>query len=307
MKIALCFIISYDHCLNKENIWKEWIEYNKDIINVYFHYKNYNSIKSRWIRDHCIPENQIAKTSYYHVTSAYMSTLTYAFNHDLENKWFCLLTESCVPIISPKQFRTIFLNYYYASIFKWKPAYWNIDIHRRANLRLLNKKYHLSNDPWFTLSRDHVHKSILFLLKKNDIYKKVCNGGLANESIFAIILQTFNELTKPYKTINEVSTVADWNRMSNATSPHIFENAKDQSIDIQFISNELKTNKYALFLRKVSKTFPDNILLDFIYRTDYNHKYISETFSNYNMFEIILLACVYMYILTELCCYFFIF
>ena len=174
MKIALCFIISYEHLLNKENIWKEWIYENKDIINVYFHYKNYNSIKSPWIRNHCIPKNQIAKTSYYHVTSAYMSVLSYAFNHDLNNKWFCLLTESCVPIISPKQFRTIFFNYYYASIFKWKPSYWNIDIHRRANLRLLNKKYHLANDPWFTLSRDHVHKCIMFLVKKNDIYKKVC-------------------------------------------------------------------------------------------------------------------------------------
>ena len=38
MKIALCFIISYDHILNKEDIWKEWIEFNKDIINVYFYY-----------------------------------------------------------------------------------------------------------------------------------------------------------------------------------------------------------------------------------------------------------------------------
>jgi hypothetical protein len=33
MKVALCFIISYDHSLNKEDIWREWTEANADIIN----------------------------------------------------------------------------------------------------------------------------------------------------------------------------------------------------------------------------------------------------------------------------------
>ena len=51
MKAALCFIISYDHQLNKEHIWREWIEPNKDIINVYFHYKTFDSIKSDWIKE----------------------------------------------------------------------------------------------------------------------------------------------------------------------------------------------------------------------------------------------------------------
>lgn len=274
MKAALCFIISYNQLLSKEHIWKEWIEYNKDILNVYFHYKNYSSIKSAWIRDRCIPKNRIAKTTYFHVVPAYMSVLTYAFNHDLNNKWFCLLTETCVPIISPQQFRKIFFNYYYASILKWRQAYWNIEIHRRANLRLLSKRYQLANDPWFTLSRNHVHKCIMFLVKKNDIYKKVCAGGLANESIFAIILETFNDLLNRYKTINESSTLTDWSRMSNATSPHVFSGIQNLDIDIKFISDSLKQNKYALFLRKVAPEFPDTILLDFIYRTDYKHKYI---------------------------------
>ena len=274
MKAALCFIISYNQSLSKEHIWKEWIEYNKDILNIYFHYKNYNSIKSAWIRSYCIPKNRIAKTTYFHVVPAYMSILTYAFNHDLDNKWFCLLTETCVPIISPQQFRQIFLNYYYASILKWKPAYWNIQIHQRANLRLLNKRYQLANDPWFTISRDHVHKCILFLVNKNDIYKKVCSGGLANESIFAIILETFNDLINLYKTINKSSTITDWSRMSNATSPHIFKNSLNMDPDIKFISDSLKQNKYALFLRKVASDFPDNILIDFIYNTDYKHQYI---------------------------------
>ena len=52
MKIALCFIISYEHILNKEELWREWIEHNKDIINVYFYYKDLKKIKSEWIQKH---------------------------------------------------------------------------------------------------------------------------------------------------------------------------------------------------------------------------------------------------------------
>ena len=39
MKVALCFIISYEHVLQKEHYWINWIEQNKDLFNIYFHYK----------------------------------------------------------------------------------------------------------------------------------------------------------------------------------------------------------------------------------------------------------------------------
>jgi len=228
-------------------------------------------IKSEWIKNHCIPNIYIKSTNYYHVVPAYMSILNYAFSHDLDNKWFCLLTESCVPIINPLKFRQLFNNYCYASILKWRPAYWNVDIHTRANLKYLNKEYHLSNDPWFTLSRDHVHKCLLFLIKKNNIYKQICKGGLANESIFAIILQTFKHLNNNLIVINHSSTITDWIRMSSSTSPHLFIEGNDK--DIKFITKELKNNKYALFLRKVSVDFPDSILLDIIYNSNISHNY----------------------------------
>ena len=290
-KVALCFIISYNHRLNKEQIWRDWIEPNKDIINVYFHYKNIHLIQSSWIKKHCIPEEKIAPTTYYHVVPAYMSVLSYAFYADLDNKWFCLLTESCVPIISPQQFRSIFDSHYHASIIKCIPSYWNIFIHQRANLRLLHKDYHLSNDPWFTLTRVHVHKCILFMVKKNDIYKTVCKGGIANESLFAIVLQTFNEIQNPFTLINVSSTLADWTRMSNATSPHFFKmNTKEiLQQDEHFIYSELKKNKFALFLRKVSEDYPDKILLGFIYKSDFNHKYIQNHSNKLSFMEYILL------------------
>ena len=270
MKVALCFIISYEHVLNKEQLWINWIKPNQDIINVYFHYKDINLIKSEWIKLYTIPPNIIQNTSYYNVVPAYMSILSYAYNHDKNNIWFCLLTDSCIPIITPEKFREMFFNHYQASIIKCKPAYWDITIHRRANLRLLTKEYWLANDPWFTLSRDHVHKCILFLTLKSGIYKQINMGGLANESIFAIILQTFGELTNPMKLINESATLSDWTRMASPTSPYLFKEASLENINI--ISNLLKENKYAMFLRKVHKCFPDSTITD-IMNTNFHHTY----------------------------------
>ena len=89
MKVALCFIISYKHIVNKEQIWIDWIEPNKDIINVYFHYTNFSLIKSEWIKKHVLPKEFIMHTDYAHVVPAYLSLLLYGLTTDEENKWFC--------------------------------------------------------------------------------------------------------------------------------------------------------------------------------------------------------------------------
>lgn len=278
MKVALCFIISYQHILNKEQLWINWIKENQDIINVYFHYKDFNKIKSPWIKMHTIPPELVHSTTYYNVVPAYMALLSYAFHHDLNNKWFCLLTDSCVPIVSPAKFRKLFFENYKASIFSWKPAYWNLDIHRRANLRLLKKEYRLANDPWFTLSRAHVHRCIIFLATKNDIYQIVNAGGLANESIFAIMLQTFDQLTNQNALLNTVSTITDWSRMSSPTSPYLFKEASPENINI--ISNLLKENPKAMFLRKVDRAFPDQAILDLYGNENIELLSLSESKSN---------------------------
>ena len=156
MKIALCFIISYDHILNKEDIWREWIEPNKDIINVYFYYGDISKIKSPWILEHTLPQKYITNTSYYQIIPAYTSLMAYALSHDIGNQWFCFLTDSCCPIISPTKFRYLFYQNHNKSIISWKPAWWNIQFHKRANLACIPEKYRLGNDPWFVMKRENV-------------------------------------------------------------------------------------------------------------------------------------------------------
>ena len=260
MKIALCFIISYEHILNKENIWREWIEPNKDLINVYFYYKDYNQIKSTWIKEHTIPPNCIHDTTYYHVIPAYLSILNFAFNHDKENKWFCMLTDSCCPIISPNHFRYLFYKHFKQNIFSWKYPWWNPDFHKRGNLAKLPKELWLANDPWFVITRENIQLIFHFVSNQQVLTKTICDGGLANESLFAIIFKFYNKLDN--NIICSPSHLADWNRRSSTTSPHIFKEGND--IDIKFIEKELERNEYTIFIRKISPEFPDEIIRHYI-------------------------------------------
>jgi hypothetical protein len=262
MKIALCFIISYEHILNKEVLWREWIEYNKDIINIYFYYKDINKIKSQWILRHVIPQEYIYETSYFHVIPAYISLMNYSFKADPYNQWCCLLTDSCCPIISPQQFRALFFKYFNKSIMHWRRAWWNISFHKRANLALLPSKYHLGNDPWFTLKREHALQIINYMNNNKEFVKTICNGGLANESLFAIILKGCGQLDNG-SVLNEITHLTDWNRMSSFTSPHLFK--EGNAIDLKFIDAELERNKCALFIRKVAPEFSNDILRGYIY------------------------------------------
>jgi hypothetical protein len=261
MKIALCFIISYEHILNKESIWREWIEPNKDIINVYFYYKDFEKIKSNWIKQYTLPIDCIYDTTYYHVIPAYISILNYSYNHDKENIWFCLLTDSCCPIISPKRFRYLFYKNRKQSIFSWKEPWWNPNFHKRGNLIKLPKELWLANDPWFILTRENVKHILYFISTQRGLTKTICDGGLANESLFAIIFKFYNKLN--YNIICASSHIADWNRRSSTTSPHIFKDVDEK--DIQFFDKELERNEYAVFIRKVDPEFSDEILKYYIY------------------------------------------
>lgn len=263
-KVALCFIISYSHILNQEEIWKKWIEPNKDWINVYVHYKDFRKISSPWLRAHCLPPSFIVSTSYYHVVSAYISLLTFAHSHDTSNQWFCMLTDSCTPLISPQLFAERFSEYNDKSIFRTKGATWNPQFHQRANLQHLPQPMRVEHDPWFTLTRLHVEKIRNYTTNPitQSIYLTVCRGGLANETIFALMLDIFNdkdlnddETNKKRNYINSSATVADWSRRMSPTSPYLFSGTTNAEQNRRIIADLMKSNPLAMFLRKVNSTF----------------------------------------------------
>jgi hypothetical protein len=293
MKIALCFIISYDHILNKEHIWRDWIKTNEDIINVYFYYKDITKIKSKWMLEHVLPEIYIKKTSYFQVIPAYISLMRYALNHDNKNQWFCFLTDSCCPIISPKRFRYLFYKYYDKSIMSWREAWWNINYHKRANLALLPEKYRLANDSWFILKSEDVVRCLTFVKNNSQITNTICKGGLANESLFAIILHSYDELKN--NVICSVTHMTDWNRMSSSTSPHLFK--KGDETDIKFIEESLKENKFAVFIRKISPEFPDEIINNYIYNHSKNDDTLFMQPISFYQFNIIINIIIFIFVI----------
>ena len=254
-KIALCFLISYEHILNKEEIWKEWIRPNADIINVYFHYTHLEKIKSEWIKQHVLPQSFIVRTSYLHVVPAYMSILYYAMKKDPNNQWFCFLTDSCVPMITPEQFRENFARNKMKSIIKWKPSWWNVQFCKRANLAKLPQEYHLANDPWFILCKEDAIACNKFAFYEKKLFNLICQGIVSNESIFIIMLKKYNRLGN---IINETTHATDWTRMTSSTSPYLFREATAENI--AWINNTLKISPQVMFLRKVSESFPNDVL-----------------------------------------------
>lgn len=260
MKVALCFLISYKHVVNKENIWRKWIEPNKDIINVYFHYKDFDKIQSPWIRKYCIPREKVVDTSYYHVVGAYIALLKYAYSDDnRENQWFIFLTDSCVPIVSPDKFRKIFYEYFDKTIMKWKPCWWNVYYHRRANLRLFPEKLRLGHDPWFIICRKDVSLVFEYLTYCNNEFNTICGGGLANESIFAMVLKMKKTLEN---VMNKSVNLTNWEKMSSPTSPYVFKYGSCE--EIEFIMENIEKNELIMFMRKVDFLFPDDILEEII-------------------------------------------
>jgi len=136
-------------------------------------------------------------------------------------------------------------------------------------LALLPKNLHLANDPWFILTKENVKQVFHFLSHKKELVKTICSGGLANESLFAIIFKHYGELDDPpIRThINCASShIIDWYRMSSPTSPHVFKEGNEK--DIEFIDAALKKQYYAAFIRKVAPEFPDTILRKYIYDND---------------------------------------
>lgn len=188
--------------------------------------------------------------------------MNFALLHDKNNQWFCFLTDSCCPIISPKRFRYLFYNYYNYTIMSWKKHWWNIIFHKRANLALLPEELRLANDPWFVMKRENILHILHFVNSQQKISKTICDGGLANESLFAIIMKRYNNQLDS-SVICKNTHITDWSRQTSPTSPHLFKEANE--LDILFIEKNIKENNFAMFLRKVSPEFPDETLKKYIY------------------------------------------
>lgn len=248
---ALVFFISGQHVLWQEALWRQWTE--EVGCHIFVHYTDASRITSTWLRQHMIPQSATRPTSYYDMVPAMMSALSYA--HQSSNaQWFCLLTEACIPVASPTRFKEMATDPQIGgkTLMHWQPAWWNTAFHRRANLRLLPAGLRLGHDPWFILGREDVYVCLDgFYRRSPRLCALICRGGLANESIFAVLLRLGGRLDG---VLNERTTATDWSRMSSATSPHVFGRG-DEADCAEFLRRFRTTNAHTMFLRKVDGGF----------------------------------------------------
>lgn len=272
-KVALLFLISGNHILQKEHIWRQWIETKEELFSIWFHYTDANKIQSPWIQKHMLPFDKIVPTSYYHIIPAQISLLQHAYHENKENQWFIFVTETCVPIIPFSQFEKLFQEHQHQSILKWKKCIWNKFV-SCGNGHKLPYFLHIKHDPWFLLTRKHVEKVFHFisLPSNHSLYQMICQGIIANEMLYTVILYPIITKQGKWNTIqnNEKENICescsgcDWKRRTSPTSPHLFHNKSNHKEDILFIQQYVQTNPYAMFLRKVDASFPDSLLQQYL-------------------------------------------
>jgi hypothetical protein len=127
---------------------------------------------------------------------------------------------------------------------------------------LLPEELRLANDPWFVMKRENIQQILHFSDRNSKLLQLISSGGLANESLFAIIMYIYKQLNK-FNVICGVTHMTDWNRRSSTTSPHLFKETNE--LDITFINESLEKNNYVMFIRKIASEYPDEILKYYIY------------------------------------------
>ena len=116
----------------------------------------------------------------------------------------------------------------------------------------------LGSSEWCVLCNEDM-RSIIYAWNNTEIINTIMEKPHADESIFSVTLYLTNKFKN---TINSLVTIMDWERDFYGKSPHTF--AEYSREDEKIIDNLSKDNKYAMFIRKISTQFPDEIIYSWL-------------------------------------------
>ncbi len=254
--VSFCFLVTKD--LNKEHIWRSWLDQLDISYSLFVHCSNPEKITSPWLQSFIIPRNKIVPTAWGKLGQATYNLFEHAYKTSKAD-WYTMNSESCVPIIPAAQFSHLCREYSNKSMLSYCDAWWDPNTCLRGNLRQFAKEYHLAHSGWYILTMAHI-KDIIKCKKDypqftyNALFDT--NTLMADESGIAIILKKMNNLTN---IICESTTIVDWAR-GNGNSPYTF--AEDSDQNRQYIEDARK--QYSCFLRKVAASFPDEIIMKYL-------------------------------------------
>lgn len=257
--ITFCFIVTKD--LTKENIWREWfsdLKKEKIKYRILTHCSNPNNILSPWLKCTLIPTNYLKPTSWQFHTNATLSLYEYA-NNMTNSSWYSLHSESCVPIITAKKFAQNYNNYKNNTIMWHTKIWWDPFTINRANLKYIDKELHYVNQEWIILCKEDLNNICELKNKDLTLTNLLLTAPAADESLVSVFLKKINNFKN---VINKYITIVDWKRTPNGNNPYTFKNWTEE--DKETVNNFIKDNDLIMFLRKVDKDFPDEVLLNFI-------------------------------------------
>jgi hypothetical protein len=175
------------------------------------------------------------------------------------DEWFINLSDTTVPFVSPSHFVEMVKEYHTKTLMTFRKPWWNIWKQNRANLKLFDTEARFGNSEWCAICNEDM-KLLISLWEKTDIISKMIEKPHADESIFSVGLYFGN---KHKNVVKKEITVIDWDRMeNNDSSPHTFIDNDEE--DQEYIQN-MKKDKFYLFIRKIHKDFPDEEIEDWIW------------------------------------------
>lgn len=236
--IALCFL-TYDK-LNQNNIWNNLFLKHRDKLNIYIHNKKEFIDKKHNTNQYCIKKKIATQYGNISLVSATIKLLKEAYKYE-NNKYFILLSNSCIPIQT--------YNYIYTQINKYdtnmffgtghpmgkdgQERFYNL-----INDNFIHYDHWMSQSQWCILKRDTVNFFI-----ENDYTPLFKNMFAPDEHYFINICHKFRI---PYKLSN--ITYVNWDKgtyYDNGFRPYTYN-----YLDINTINN-IRIEGY-LFMRKIS-------------------------------------------------------
>jgi hypothetical protein len=250
---TFCFLVTRD--LIKERIWRSWFS-GLDALGFQYsiatHCSNPADIKSDWLRATLIPDS--LPTSWEFHAQAILALYEYTFNNS-ESQWISLHSESCVPIVSPARFIAIFEESKGRTMLSYRPIWWDPAIIPRANLTKIPAKFHVQHPEWCILAREDLIIILIIANKNRALIQHILAGPAADESLVGICLGFYDRLKD---VINTQTTIVDWDRSPNGDNPYTF--ATWGPADDELMKIKRAKHPWAMFLRKIGSTIPDEII-----------------------------------------------
>jgi len=240
-KIALCFL-TYEN-LSRPKLWSQYINKYKTYLNVYIHNK-IDFIDNKYgLHKYCVNKKKRVATQYAHksLVEATLTLFKEAFKNR-DNKFFILLSDTCVPLYS--------FNYIYEKInslnsniiheinYVEQPRFDKV-----TDKSFFSEKKFLKNSQWITLNRD----TVKFFLTHLFLHLFSDNCYAVDEHYFGNICNKYN-----IKFVNQPITYVNWDDKSDDTNDKPLP--KTYNILTNAMVNEIKRNTPSFFMRKISDT-----------------------------------------------------